>query len=516
MGVDAADGALLYVVAPAENESPNPANRSANPSAGDGFVFGLFHIEAIVESALEPMSASGIDVSVVAPSGTNGDTVIYPRDRKTVEPAAKSASDLPFVAEIDVADRRWKFNCVAMNGFWARRRTWEPTTVLLAGLLVTGFLVGYIHLLSGHTARVEKVVAERTRELHESEQRFRRLVDNAGDSFGLHTEQGKILDVNKHMCESLGYTREELLSMTLADIDADYVPKNLEQYAKLRPEEYPVSFEGVHRRKDGTTFPVEVRLTSLIVNGQRLMLGLARDITERKRAEEALDDERRLLRTMLDMHERDRKLVAYEIHDGLAQQLTGALFKFQSIEPLRERDPDAAREMLDEAIRLLRDAMTETRRLIGGLRPPILDESGVVDAIDYLLSERRQRGGPKIEFVHLSELGRLAPPLESAIFRIVQEGLTNACRYSQSEKVRVSLEQVNNRVHVEVRDWGIGFDPARVERGHFGIQGIRERAQLLGGNVVIDAAPGKGTRIIVDLPLLPAIENGTAKTAEQD
>ena len=189
--------------------------------------------------------------------------------------------------------------------------------------------------------------------------------------------------------------------MTIADIDVDYVSKDLEHKAMLEPEEYPVSFEGVHRRKDGTTFPVEIRLSRLDDPAQqRLMLGLARDITDRKQAEEALHDEQRLLREMLDLHEQDRKLVAYEIHDGLAQQLTGALYKFQSIEQLRDRDPDAAREMFDEAMRLLREAMAETRRLISGLRPPILDESGVVAAIDYLIAEQRQRGGPEIEFVH--------------------------------------------------------------------------------------------------------------------
>ena len=138
--------------------------------------------------------------------------------------------------------------------------------------------------------------------------------------------------------------------------------------------------------------------------------------------------------------------MAYEIHDGLAQQLTGALYKFQSIEPLGERDPQAARKMFDEAVQLLREAMAETRRLIGGLRPPILDESGVVAAIEYLISEQRQQGGPEIEFVHPADVDRLAAPLEGAVFRIVQECLTNACRYSQSAKVRVELRQAEGRV----------------------------------------------------------------------
>jgi len=644
----ATDQFLLHVVAPAHNDVSDPAKRPADQPATDGFVLGLFDVGAIVDSALGSLSPVEIDIEVVAPLSAGSEMVVctYPAPlhaHETAEPADSPMKDELYTGAIKVADKRWKVNCVPMESYWARHRTWGPVAVLAAGLFITGLLVGYLLLLTGRTARIEQLVAKRTRELNESEQRFRRLVDNAGDAFFLHAERGKIVDVNNRACESLGYTREELLSMTLADIDVDYVPKNLGQHSNHRPEEYPMSFEGTHRRKDGTTFPVEMRLTSLLVSGQRLMLGLARDISERRRlekmlqegeqrlsaildqtfqfiglmkpdgilieanksalefsgasaasvrnvpfwetpwwshspelqqrlreavkraaqgefvrmevthlaangelhwidfslkpvkdetgkviflipegrdvserkqAEEALNDERWLLRTMLEMHERDRKLVAYEIHDGLAQQLAGALYKFQSIEHVRDRDPDAAQEMFDEAIRLLRDAMVEARRLIGGLRPPILDESGVVDGINYLISEQSQHGGANIEFIHPAEFGRLAPSLESTIFRIVQEGLTNACRYSQSEKVRVELGQTGDRVHVEVRDWGIGFDPAQVGQAHFGIQGIRERARLLGGSAVIDAAWGQGTRISVDLPLLPPIENERAKTAQ--
>ena len=100
----------------------------------------------------------------------------------------------------------------------------------------------------------------------------------------------------------------------------------------------------MHRRKDGTTFPVEVRLTPVEVGGERMMVSLVRDISRRKQDEEALRHEQRLLRDVLDLHERDRKLVAFEIHDGLAQQLTGALYKFQSIEPMHANDPPASRE----------------------------------------------------------------------------------------------------------------------------------------------------------------------------
>ncbi len=507
------DRSLLYVVEPAWNEDAAPAKRPADQPEIDGFVLGIFRIGTLVEASLNFFPPVGIDIYITVPSEGGGKSPVYTR----LSPLCAHAGALPptggmhLSGKVDIADSHWTVDCVPMASYLAKQRTWGPVGALLAGLVVTGLLTGYLWLLSGRTARVERHVAEQTHELRESEQRFRSLVDNAGDAFFLHDEQGKILDVSRRACDSLGYAREELLSMTLADVDVDFVPRNLAQYLKLAEEEYPVSIEGVHRRKDGTTFPVEIRLAPLDLGSQRLMLGLARDITDRKRLEAAIHQEQRLLREMLDLHERERKLVAYEIHDGLAQQLTGALYKFQSVGRLRERDPEAAQEMFDEAVRLLREAMAETRRLISGLRPPVLDESGIVAAIDYLIAERRTHAGPEIEFVHEAQFGRLAPPLESALFRIVQECLTNACRYSQSEKVRVELGQAEGRVRIDVQDWGVGFDPAQVGGDHCGLQGIRERARLLGGAVVIRTAPQQGTRITVELPLVPQAENGTAQ-----
>ena len=122
--------------------------------------------------------------------------------------------------------------------------------------------------------------------LKESERRFRLLVEHATDSFFLHEIDGRIRDVNQHACESSGYTREELLGLSIEDIDQDFVPgKHLEKWGQMVPG-VPITFEGVHRRKDGTTFPVEVRLGVLESGERQLMLGLVRDISERKRAEE--------------------------------------------------------------------------------------------------------------------------------------------------------------------------------------------------------------------------------------
>ena len=151
---------------------------------------------------------------------------------------------------------------------------------------------------------------------------------------------------------------------------------------------------------------------------------------------------------------------------------------------------------------MLRQGHFEARRLIAGVRPPILDESGVAEAIAHLVHEEGRDKAPKIEYRSRVDFDRLDPTLENAIYRIAQEALANACKHSKSEKVQVSLVQHGDQVRIEIRDWGVGFDPKAVPKNHFGLEGIRQRARLLGGKCSIRSGVGKGTRITVDLPVV--------------
>jgi signal transduction histidine kinase len=231
-------------------------------------------------------------------------------------------------------------------------------------------------------------------------------------------------------------------------------------------------------------------------------MAIATEITQRRKAEQAIQKEQQLLRRLLDLHERDRQLTAYEIHDGFSQYLTGALYNLQGFRELQARKPRQAWEIFDAGLLLIQRSIEEARRLIGGLRPPILDESGIVAAIDYLACEAAESKEAEVEFIHDVKFQRLASPLESVIFRIVQESLTNARRHSQCAKIRIELRQHDDRIRIDVRDWGLGFDPTKVEEGRFGLQGIRERARLFGGQVSIETAPQQGTHVSVELPLV--------------
>ena len=234
--------------------------------------------------------------------------------------------------------------------------------------------------------------------------------------------------------------------------------------------------------------------------------GAVRDITERKQIEEDLRREQRLLRQLLNVHERERQLFAYEIHDGLSQQVTGSLMHLEASAQAADPSSVWARQEFEYGVRLLREAVGEARRLLSGLRPPILDESGVVAGIEYLVNEVRQfiaevtvfaqraiqaSGAPsgKRDFSHRS---RSPEQRQSARPR-------PGMRWCRSSKLR-------GNCRLEITDDGIGFDPSRVGDDHFGLQGIRERARLLDGRATIDSTAGRGTRITVEFPLPPAVE----------
>jgi len=237
---------------------------------------------------------------------------------------------------------------------------------------------------------------------------------------------------------------------------------------------------------------------------------LRREIAERQRAEDELKRERRAMERLLQSHERHRQLIAYEIHDGLVQGLTGALMHLEAGQQRLSPRQTQANPEFALTLRLLRDSIDEARRLISGLRPPILDEFGVIAGIEYLLREL-PRDDLEIDFTHDIQFDRLAPLLESTLFRIFQEAINNICQHSQATKARIAIEQFGERVHIEIRDWGKGFDPATVTENRYGLQGIRERARLLRGSATVEGLPGQGTQLIIDLPLTYPLDAGSER-----
>jgi signal transduction histidine kinase len=207
----------------------------------------------------------------------------------------------------------------------------------------------------------------------------------------------------------------------------------------------------------------------------------------RKTAQESLEAKQRLLHDLFKAQEYERRLTAYELHDGVTQYVTGAIMHLQSY--VQTHCDGRMPAELEIVASLVKKAMEESRRLINGLRPPVLDESGVVGAIEHLIHEPSM-AGLRVTFKHPEAFPRLAPVLEAAVYRIAQETLNNARRHSGSSKVKVTLNQNNDRIQLAVQDSGKGFLATKIPKERWGLRGICERSTLLGGSVAIDSAAG--------------------------
>jgi PAS domain S-box-containing protein len=273
------------------------------------------------------------------------------------------------------------------------------------------------------------------------------------------------------------------------------------------PDEEKLLQEIGRRLTDGLTGVLAYRNLEMRVQERtneltKIVEQLHKEVRERTRAEEELQQERRTLEHLLRSSDHERQLIAYEIHDGLAQELAGAIMQFHSYAHLKKSNPRLSKTAFQAGMTMLNKSHQEVRQLISGVRPPILDESGIVDAITHLVNDQSREKTPEIEFHYEVGFERLDSILENSIYRIVQEGLANACKHSNSKKVRIELEEHDQHLYIKIQDWGIGFDPENVKETCYGLAGIRERVRLLDGKVIINSAPKKGTLIAVELPLV--------------
>ncbi len=358
--------------------------------------------------------------------------------------------------------------------------------------------------------------------LRESEERFKLFMNNSPAIAWMKDEQGRYVYVNESGARRVGMRPEERIGKT----DFELWPKATAELfwkndQKVLSEGQVVEVVEESTKPDGTRsycrnfkFPFHDSI------GRRFVGGVGIEITAQKQAEEALQKahdvlEQRVkertaelakanenLKHLLHASDHERRLIAYEIHDGLAQQLAGALMQLQACDYLKDKNPQQAEKAYRTGLTMLQQSHYETRRLIAGVRPPILDEEGIAAAVGHLVHEQIRLDGPKIDFRSRLDSERLDRTLENAVYRIAQEALTNACKHSKSARISIQLLRRGDRLRVEIRDWGAGFDPKTVFKNHFGLEGIRQRARLLGGKCSIRSKAGKGTSISVELPVV--------------
>ena len=349
----------------------------------------------------------------------------------------------------------------------------------------------------------EQLIAE---QLRISEKKYRELFESAHDAIVVQDLTGDVIMTNRAFAALTGYTQEELMGMNVSSFLPEAGLKLARETKRklLQGEIINQPFEQHLIKKDGTEAILKLSTSPIVSNGRIAgFQHIARDITEEKRMEENL---RFYLRQVSRAQEEERKRIARELHDDTAQGLVALSRRLDDLvstsEDLSPHDIELLEELREQTNRILEGV----RRFSQDLRPSILDDLGLLPALEWLTSDLSQHFGIAIATAVVGPERRFSLEAELLLFRIAQEALRNVWRHSDASRAWVTVEFDEGKATLTITDNGKGFElPRRLEDlasdGKLGLAGMQERAQLLGGSFTIQSEPGKGTVITVEVSI---------------
>jgi two-component system sensor histidine kinase UhpB len=404
----------------------------------------------------------------------------------------------------DISNYKIKTLFERENTIWNGKKAWFE------------FSNSFLTLPDGNkiTLSIIKDITERKNseiEIRNSESKYKMLFNNANDAVfvtQLSDEKtyGDFIEVNEVACEKLGYSKEEFLQLSPSAIVA---PKSIVDFnfnMNRLMEEGHIIYDLVHRAKDRKLIPVEINAHLFQYNNKPTVLSIARDITERKQAEEKLRRTSKLLRELAThlqtIREEERTMIAQEIHDELGQVLTALKIQVSLLANKLNSDQEPLKQKFNSLSRMIDSSVESVQKISSKLRPGILDELGLIAAIEWQTEEFEKLTNIKCSLVIPKEELNLGKEKSTAIFRIFQEALTNIARHSEASRVQISLLNYQSNISLEIQDNGRGIAQEQVKDfKSLGIHGMEERAMVFGGQVYIEGFAGRGTKVKVEIPI---------------
>ena len=379
----------------------------------------------------------------------------------------------------------------------------------------------YTVILRDVTER-ERAVRDQQRaqqQLQESEQRLQSIIGSAMDAIITIDEDQNVVLFNAAAerifrctsAQAIGVPIDRFIPERYRPSHRDHVKRFGEAGKTMRRMGGELVLAGL--RRDGEEFPIDASISHMSVGGRKFYTVILRDITERQRAADELHRSHRELRELYEgMHEvreAERTRIARELHDELAQWLTALKMDASWIVARMPREHEQLLAKAERMKGVVDNTVAAMRRIAADLRPVMLDDLGLMPAIENLLYDLSERTGIVVRLRGNAEGSSFREPLTTAVYRMVQEALTNVARHAAATSVEVDLEVRDDALRVRVKDNGRGFKPDP-DRKSFGVLGIRERAATLGGSARIHAPPEGGTLVEIEVPLKMYAPTGVA------
>jgi PAS domain S-box-containing protein len=469
----------------------------------------------IVESAMDPLIAVDEQQRVVLFNAAAEKAFLWPRAAVLGQPLDK------LMPQRFREGHRPHIQRFADTGVTSRRM---GSQMVLMALRADGEEFPIEASISQHTENGQKLftvilrdIAERVRAeslLARSETRLRGILDSAMDAIITVDESQHIVIFNSAAEAMFGCPKDEAVGAPLAW----FIPERFRavhgNHVRTFGQTGTVSRRmGALRivtglRRNGEEFPIDASISQITERGSQFYTVILRDVTARVQAEEALRRSKEELQQLgaiaHQAREQEKSRIARELHDELAQGLTALQMDVAWCKEKLPAGQDSMARKLQRMETLLDTTVSATRRIAADLRPLMLDDLGLVPAVEWLVENFTQRTGVPCELaVSTSDL-HLHKLHAAAVFRIIQESLANVAKHARASRAEVAIEEGDGEVMISVRDDGLGFsidDPRKPDS--FGLVGLRERAYLLGGEATIISAPGQGTNVEVRLPLTP-------------
>jgi PAS domain S-box-containing protein len=353
--------------------------------------------------------------------------------------------------------------------------------------------------------------------LKEQESRLSVIIHNSMDAIITIGQDQSILIFNTAAEVMFGYLAKDALHMPLSKL----IPHALRDAHHAHVQAYAHSGGTARKmgsmmvlkglRSGGEEFPLDASISRATVEGKTYMTVILRDLTTQVQAQTELNRAKTELRELSiasqTAREEEKSRISRELHDELGQNLTALKMDLSWLQTHASVDTPARAERIRAMQGVLDSTVVATRRIAADLRPLMLDDLGLKAALEWLAQDFSNRAQVRCDLVVDDDVSDADTSVQSAVYRAVQECLTNVSRHAHATQVTIKVSTGLSAVNLQIHDNGIGIsDQARNKRGSFGLIGMRERIYILGGKVLIESLPNEGTHITIDLPRHPNTE----------